>query len=241
MLVIPAIDLYAGEAVRLYQGDFEQVSSYGNPLDWLAKFSGFSLPWLHLVDLQGARDPAQRQWELIEKLCSKTQMKIQCGGGIRSLKDCRDLVQKGVERVLVGSLSAREPQKVSTWVSQLGTGRLSLALDLIWDRKQEPQIRTGGWKESSPNSLESVVSCFENHEDLWILCTDISRDGTLKGPALDLYSLLQKRYPQFNWIASGGIRSKEDLEAVSEIGCTGAVLGKALFENRIDLSEVNLC
>jgi len=241
MLILPAMDLLEGQCVRLLQGDYQKITSYGNPQSWMEKFASLDLPWMHLVDLQGAKDPAKRQWDLIQKLCSLTKTRVQCGGGIRTLEDCKELLNHGVSRVLIGSTAAREPQFVSSWIDQMGSERLGLAIDLCWDRVNPPVVKIAGWRDESPNTLEELLRTFKGIEGLWILCTDIGRDGTLQGPALDLYSLLLKEYPKFQWIASGGIRSIDDLSELKSLGCQAAVVGKALFEGHIRLDEVGQC
>ena len=241
MLVFPAMDLFKGECIRLNQGNFNQQTSYGSPEMWLQKFAAKKIEWMHLVDLEGAEDPTNRQLDLIEHLCSLTTIKIQCGGGIRSYQDCVDLLSLGISRVIVGSLAARQPQLVAGWIQELGQEQVGIALDLNWDRINTPHVRVSGWKESSPHSLEEILEGFSEHNGLWILCTDISKDGTLEGPAVDLYRLLLKSYPNFRWIASGGIRSNKDIQILQKIGCSGAVVGKAIFEGQVSLEEVQKC
>lgn len=241
MLVFPAMDLYKGECIRLHQGNYDERTNYGSPETWLERFILKKIKWMHLVDLEGAENPSKRQLELLKDLCSGTQLKIQCGGGIRSYQDCLELLDLGISRVIVGSLAAQQPNEVSKWVSQLGQERVGIALDLNWDRIHEPIVKISGWRESSILSLEDILKHFSDLRGLWILCTDISKDGTLKGPADDLYKMLLKSYPNFRWIASGGIRSNKDIQILNEIGCHGAVIGKAIFEGQIDLDEVHSC
>lgn len=238
MKLIPAIDILDGRCVRLMKGDYTQVTDYGDPVEIAKKFYDQGSDWVHLVDLEGARDSANRQWELIAKLKAVLQAKIQWGGGVRSLSDCEKLLAAGIDRILVGSMACKDPYQVSTWFKQIGIpSKLALAIDVRWDRVHEPQPYGSGWLAPATLNLSEVLEPFMEFQGLTILCTDIERDGTMQGPALDLYAYLLKSYPQFQWIASGGIRNSNDLIALQKSGVWAAVAGRAILEGALDYAN----
>lgn len=234
MLFIPAIDIIDGKAVRLYQGDYSKETSYGDPLEIASQFCEAGARWIHLVDLQGAKDPSNRQWDLIEKIAKSIDCKVQLGGGVREMDDCEELLSRSVDRVLVGSSAIRNPAKVAAWVEKLGLDKIGLALDVRWDRKNPPVPWAAGWLEESKLNLEEIMAYYPVEEGLTVLCTDIMKDGTLKGPALDLYEYLQGKFPGLQLIASGGVRNNEDLQALAKIGVGSAVAGRSIYEGTLD-------
>jgi phosphoribosylformimino-5-aminoimidazole carboxamide ribotide isomerase len=239
MLLIPAIDLRAGRCVRLYQGDFGAETRYEHsPRELLQKYRALGASWVHLVDLDGARDGVLANREIIVDLAAQRGVKLQVGGGIRSARIIEDLLSSGVERVIVGSAAVERPDEVLGWVSRFGADRIVLALDVRHDARGEPQLRTRGWKSGTAISLWEVLQVYPPAAVRHVLCTDIERDGALTGPNLGLYRDAVARFPRLAWQASGGVRDAADLEALARIGAAAAVSGKALLEERIKPEEL---
>jgi phosphoribosylformimino-5-aminoimidazole carboxamide ribotide isomerase len=239
MLLIPAIDLREGRCVRLYQGDFTAETSYSDaPEKILETYQALGAPWVHVVDLDGARDAACRNRRLIVRLASRGALHLQVGGGLRSSEAIEELLDAGVARVIVGSAAVTRPIEVVNWLKRFGAERLCLAFDVRIDGNGEPRVRTHGWTQDGGVGLWSGLSLYGATHLRHVLCTDIGRDGTLTGPNLALYRAAQKRFPDFLWQASGGVRDATDLAALAHIGVAAAVCGKALQENRITQWEL---
>lgn len=234
MLLIPAIDLRGGRVVRLYQGDFGTETRYEySPRELLDKYRALGAPWVHVVDLDGARDGVLANREVILDLVAQSGLKLQVGGGIRSAEVIEDLISSGIERVVVGSAAVERPDEVIGWTSRFGVDRICLALDVRHDDKGEPQVRTRGWKSATAISLWEALGLYPAAAVRHVLCTDIERDGALTGPNLHLYRDAVGRFPRIAWQASGGVRDAADLQALAKIGVAAAVSGKALLEERI--------
>jgi len=239
MLLIPAIDLRGGRCVRLYQGDFAAETRYEySPRELLEKYRALGASWVHIVDLDGARDGVSANREVIVDLAAQRGLKLQVGGGIRSPEIIEDLISSGVERVIVGSAAVERPDDVIAWISHFGADRICLALDILHDREGEPQVRTRGWKSGTAISLWEALALYPAAAVRHVLCTDIERDGALTGPNIDLYRDAVGRFPKIAWQASGGVRDAADLAALARIGAAGAVSGKALLEERIRPEEL---
>ena len=234
MLLIPAIDLRGGRVVRLYQGDFGAETRYEySPRELLDKYRALGAPWVHVVDLDGARDGVLANREVILDLVAQSGLKLQVGGGIRSAEVIEDLISSGVERVVVGSAAVERPDGVMGWSSHFGVDRICLALDVRHDDKGEPQVRTRGWKSATAISLWEALGLYPAAAVRHVLCTDIERDGALTGPNLHLYRDAVGRFPCIAWQASGGVRDAADLQALAKIGVAAEASGKALLEERI--------
>ncbi|MGH8209173.1 MAG: 1-(5-phosphoribosyl)-5-[(5-phosphoribosylamino)methylideneamino]imidazole-4-carboxamide isomerase [Steroidobacteraceae bacterium] len=239
MLLIPAIDLRNGRCVRLYQGDFGAETRYGHePHELLLRYRDFGAAWLHVVDLDGAKDGVLANRSVIVALASQRAVRLQVGGGVRSAAVIDDLLRKGVERVVVGSAAVERPEEVAGWFTRFGTERICLALDIRMDPGGEPRVRTHGWREGTAVSLWEAIGRFPAGMVQHVLCTDIERDGAMSGPNLDLYRTALSRCPRLSWQASGGVRDAADLAALAEIGVAAAVSGKALLEERITPEEL---
>jgi phosphoribosylformimino-5-aminoimidazole carboxamide ribotide isomerase len=239
MLLIPAIDLRAGHCVRLYQGDFAAETRYPYaPCELLEKYRSLGASWVHVVDLDGAREGTLANRDVIVDLAAKRGLRLQVGGGIRSGEIVEDLISNGVERIIVGSAAVERPDEVIAWMSRFGADRICLALDVRHDRKGEPQVRTRGWKSATAISLWEALQLYPKAAVRHVLCTDIERDGALTGPNLDLYRDALARFPHIAWQASGGVRDAADLQALARIGAAAAVSGKALLEERIRPEEL---
>ena len=239
MLLIPAIDVRAGRCVRLYQGDFAAETCYApDPAQLLRRYQALGARWLHLVDLDGARDGARANAALIATLASLGTLHLQVGGGVRSAQAIGELLDAGVARVVIGSAALERPDEVTTWLGRFGAERLCLAFDVRAESGAEARVHTHGWTQDSGVSLWAALGRYATGSVRHILCTDIGRDGALTGPNLDLYRTAVARFPDLAWQASGGVRDAADLAALARTGVTAAVSGKALLEERISCEEL---
>ncbi len=242
MIIYPAIDLRGGRVVRLTEGRFDQEKTYGdNPLAVARDFAAAGAKWLHVVDLDGAKDPAKRQTALVQKLAGESGLQVQTGGGLREVAQIESLLAAGAQRVIVGSLAVKEPARVREWLGRFGGERLILAPDVRLDENGTPRIAAAGWQESTGVALDEFLTGYLAAGLLHILCTDISRDGKLTGPNTELYAGLVKRFPGLQVQASGGVSSLEDLRALRTTGSAGAIVGRALYEKKFTLQEALAC
>ena len=232
MIIYPAIDLIAGEVVRLHKGDFAQKTTYGtDPVAVARSYANVGADWLHLVDLDGAKDPAHRQTDLIGRIIAGSGLKVQTGGGIRSRADVEALVAAGASRVVIGSLAVREPDLVAAMIRDFGADTICLAADVVRPSDQF-LIAISGWQEASELSLFAFLSGFMTAGLRHVLCTDIDRDGTMKGPNVDLYHTVKVAFPEIQLQASGGVKGIEDLAGLPT---DGVIIGRAIYEGAIDL------
>ena len=239
MLLIPAIDLRNGRCVRLLKGDFAAETRYEfEPHELLQRYRGIGASWLHVVDLDGARDGTLANRSILVSLASQSAVKIQVGGGVRSAAVIDDLLRNGVSRAVIGSLAVEQPRVVIGWLNQFGPARLCLAFDIRNDESGVPRVRTRGWTQGGHLSLWEALEPFLEHGLQHVLCTDIERDGALTGPSLELYRQARERHPQIAWQASGGVRDAADLAALAQLGMAAAVSGKALLEERMTSEEL---
>jgi phosphoribosylformimino-5-aminoimidazole carboxamide ribotide isomerase len=240
MLLIPAIDLKDGHCVRLFKGNFNAQTAYGyDPQELLRRYGALGAPWLHVVDLDGAKDGAMANRSLVLALASERAPKLQVGGGIRSSEAIEDLLAHGVERVVVGSAAVEEPRSVIAWLKRFGAERVCLAFDVRLDPFSVPRVCTRGWTKRTPLDLWRAVEPFLARGLKHVLCTDIKRDGTLAGPNLALYTQAMVHLPHLAWQASGGVRDAADLAALAATGVAAAVSGRALLDGRINLKELH--
>ncbi|MFA3793207.1 1-(5-phosphoribosyl)-5-[(5-phosphoribosylamino)methylideneamino]imidazole-4-carboxamide isomerase [Aliiglaciecola sp. SL4] len=241
-MIIPAIDLIDGAVVRLYQGDYDQKTQYKlDPVDVVHSYADQGAKWLHIVDLTGAKDTNKRQLELIKRMVDTQRMQFQAGGGIRSEADVAQLLEIGVKRIVIGSLAVKQPETVKQWVTKYGPEAIVLALDVNIDENGNKFIATHGWQESSGVALEGLLDDFLSVGAKHVLCTDISRDGTLQGANHQLYTEMKQRFPDVVWQASGGIGSLADIEALKPSHVDGVILGRALLEGKFTLEEAIQC
>jgi phosphoribosylformimino-5-aminoimidazole carboxamide ribotide isomerase len=243
MLLIPSIDLRGGKCVRLFKGDFgaETTYDYGpNELMWRYRQLGAS--WLHLVDLDAARDGTLTRdnpnRSLIQLLAAPHALALQVGGGIRTRAALDELFAIGVTRAVVGSAAAEHPQEVARWLQAYGVERICVAFDVRIDAHGVPRLRTRGWQQETSLSLWDAIAAFGDSGLKHVLCTDIDRDGALAGPNLGLYQEALRRFPRIQWQASGGVSTGADLAALAAHGLPAAISGKALLEARIPLEEL---
>ena len=241
-MIIPAIDLIDGAVVRLFQGDYNQKTQYQkNPVDVVHDYADQGAEWLHIVDLTGAKDTSKRQLTLIRKMVDTQRMKFQAGGGIRSEEDVAQLLDSGVSRVAIGSLAVKQPELVKGWMQKYGAEKIVLALDVNINDAGERMIATHGWQEDSGVALEGLLKDFQEVGVKHVLCTDISRDGTLQGSNVDLYTDVCARFPQVSWQASGGIGGLDDIRALRPANVGGVILGRALLEGKFTVEEAIAC
>jgi len=241
MIIYPAIDIRDGKCVRLYQGNFASETIYSNsPCETAKQFLDKGASWLHLVDLDGAKNPAANQARLIKALLEDIPINIQIGGGIRTQSQMDSYFAAGARRVVIGSLAIDSPKRVETWLKDYGSERIALAFDVSFAGKK-PIVMTQAWQKSTGVELFEVVSHFLNSGVKTILCTDISRDGALNGPNIDLYQQLITRFPELEIQASGGISQLDDLRRLKNIKLSAAIMGRALYEKKFDLSEALSC
>jgi phosphoribosylformimino-5-aminoimidazole carboxamide ribotide isomerase len=239
MLLIPSIDLRGGQSVRLLRGDFAHETRYAmTPTQLLQRYRALGAPWLHVVDLDGARDGKLANRVVIQALCDQQQVKIQVGGGVRSAAVIDDLLQLGVQRVVLGSAAAEQPQLTAQWLNVHGGERICIAFDVKVDAGGLPRIYTRGWTQETPLILWDAAQQYVASGLRHVLCTDIDRDGALGGPNIELYHEARRRFPQIQWQASGGVRHAADLAALAEAGCAAAISGKAMLEERIATEEL---
>ncbi len=236
MIAIPAIDILDAEIVRLYQGNYSEKTNYDlDPVQYAQEINKNGLEHLHLVDLSGAKTGQVVHAQLMKEIVSKTNLKVDFGGGIKSREDVVLLLKQGANQVVIGSLCVRNPELVGSWIAEFGMERFILALDT-----DGTNLKIQGWQENTGISLEELMQHFEAFKDLTILTTDILKDGTGSGPNVNLYRSLVEKFPDQRWIASGGVRNIRDLEELRKTGCYACVVGKALLEGEITLETLKL-
>lgn len=236
MIAIPAIDLINNQVVRLLQGNFEEQTSYSlNPLEYAREIAENGLEYLHLVDLSGAKTGQLVHQSVLKEITANTNLKVDFGGGIKTIEDVESLLKSGANQVVIGSLCVKEPETVVRWIKEFGTKRFILALDT-----DGINLKINGWQDCSGMTLERAMNSFKQFTGLTILTTDIRRDGTGAGPSLDLYKILVQKFPDQHWIASGGVESLSDLSELRKAGCYGCVIGKALLDGKITLNELKV-
>ncbi len=241
-MIIPAIDLIDGKVVRLYQGDYAQTTEYKlNPVDVVKDYAKQGASILHIVDLTGAKEPDKRQIPLIKSMVATGLMKFQAGGGIRSKQDVQDLLNAGVDRVVIGSLAVSQQALVAQWFTEFGPEKIVLALDVNIDQNNNKIVATHGWQQDSGVSINDLIEHYTKVGLIHVLCTDISKDGTLTGANNSLYQELVAEYPNIQWQASGGIGSLDDINALKPTKVQGVILGRALLEGKFSLTEAIAC
>ncbi|MDQ1062874.1 1-(5-phosphoribosyl)-5-[(5-phosphoribosylamino)methylideneamino]imidazole-4-carboxamide isomerase [Stenotrophomonas sp. SORGH_AS_0282] len=240
--VYPALDIREGRVVRLLQGDYAQQTTYGDdPLPRAKAFAAAGASWMHLVDLDAARAGGYTLAPLLSAIASESSLKVQTGGGIRRRDDVARLLDAGAARVVVGSVSVREPETVIGWLQAFGADRLTIALDARQADDGRWLLPVHGWTETADVTLDELAQRYAQAGMRHLLCTDIARDGMLSGPNIDLYRHLSNLLPGVAVQASGGVRSAADVADAKAVGCGGAILGKALLEGRMTLQEALAC
>lgn len=235
MIAIPAIDILDNKIVRLKKGDFNQVTYYqSTPLEQVKLYESFGFEWVHIVDLAGSKDGKVYIGNLLKQIKEETKVKIEFGGGIRNKESVDYLFSLGVDRVIIGSLSVKNKAEFESIVSSRHSDKFVVAADV-----QNGMIAVTGWLETSQISLSSHINYCRNLGIKTFLCTDISKDGMLSGLNFELYENAMKEFPDIDIIASGGVKSIDDIKEVATRNLYGVVIGKAIYENKIDLKELS--
>ncbi len=241
-MIIPAIDLMDGGLVRLLKGDFSQRTNYAaDPLYTAKSFAAAGAKILHVVDLDGAKNLQAAQSDMIVNIAKSTDMKVQTGGGLRTLEQIQRLLDGGVARVVIGSLAVSEPDLVKTWMNVLGPQKIVLAIDVFTDLDGTPRPATHGWTQTSDLSLWQVIDNFKSVGLETILVTDIARDGALQGANVGLYETIMIKYPGLGLITSGGVGTLDDVRRLKALKPAGIIIGKALYENKFTLDQAITC
>ena len=234
MQIIPAIDLIDGKCVRLTEGDYAQKKIYNeDPLEVAKAFEGIGLMRLHLVDLDGAKAGEVVNWKVLEKIANQTQLKIDFGGGIKKETTLKIVFDTGASYATIGSLAVNNRLVFEEWIERFGADAFMLGADVF-----EEKIAIGGWVEKTNIDVYEFIQSYMNKGIAQVFCTDIQKDGKLAGPSIDLYKIIMNQFPKLELIASGGVSNMEDLHTLRTIGCAGAIVGKAIYENRITLKEL---
>ncbi|MBI1779784.1 MAG: 1-(5-phosphoribosyl)-5-[(5-phosphoribosylamino)methylideneamino]imidazole-4-carboxamide isomerase [Sphingobacteriales bacterium] len=234
VIIIPAIDIIDGKCVRLTQGDYSQKKIYNeNPLEVASEFEDAGLTRLHLVDLDGAKAGAVKNWKVLETIAAKTSMIIDFGGGIKKEEDVKIVFNSGAALATIGSIAVKDETEFVKWLLQFGANKFLLGADV-----KDEKIAVAGWLETTDVWIYDFIEKYINHGVQQLFCTDVSKDGKLEGPSIELYKNIISKFPQLHFIASGGVSSMKDLDELQSIGCAGAIVGKAIYENRITLTEL---
>ena len=234
MRIIPAIDLIDGKCVRLSKGDYATQKIYNeHPLEVAKAFEAHGIQHLHLVDLDGAKSKHIVNHKVLEDIASKTSLKIDFGGGLKSDEDLKIAFESGAHQVTGGSIAVKEPRVFEQWIETYGSEKIILGADVQGDR-----IATNGWLETSEHRLVDFVKDYHAKGIQYVICTDISKDGMLEGPSFEVYADLLAAQPGIKLIASGGISSFDELPRLAAMGCEGTIIGKAIYENRITLAAL---
>jgi len=236
MQIIPAIDLIDGKCVRLTQGDYAQKKIYNEyPLEVAKQFEDAGLMRLHLVDLDGAKAGEIKNWKVLETIAGKTNLFIDFGGGIKTEKDVQIVFDSGAALATVGSIAVKNENEFTCWLKQYGAEKFLLGADV-----KEEKIAVHGWQETTEIWIYDFIEKYLQHGIKQIFCTDVSKDGKLEGPSTDLYKHIIQKFPELHFIASGGVSSMKDLDDLQTIGCSGVIVGKAIYENKISLKEIKM-
>lgn len=231
--IIPAIDLIDGKCVRLTEGDYATSKTYNtNPLEVAKMFEDHGIQHLHLVDLDGAKAGHIINWKVLETIASKTKLIIDFGGGIKTNKDLSIAFECGAKKVTGGSIAIKNPELFTQWLSQY-PNQIILGADV-----KNREVAISGWLEKTNTTIDALIDRYLPLNANEMICTDISRDGKLQGPNFELYKELQEKYPTLNIIASGGVSKIEDVDRCAELNLAGVIIGKAIYEGFISLSEL---
>jgi phosphoribosylformimino-5-aminoimidazole carboxamide ribotide isomerase len=236
MEIIPAIDIIEGKCVRLTKGDYSQKKIYNeHPLEVARQFEDAGLKRLHLVDLDGAKAGSVKNWKVLEAIAGKTGLQVDFGGGVTSEKDVHIIFDCGGTWVTIGSMAVKNETEFTNWLQQFGAGKFILGADV-----KAEKIAIHGWTETTDIWVYDFIQQYVERGVKQVFCTDVARDGLLQGPSLDLYKSIVAKFPELYFIASGGVSGLKDLDDLREAGCKGVIVGKAIYEGRIQLSELSI-
>lgn len=233
MRLIPAIDIIDGKCVRLLQGDYNTQKIYdNNPLDVAKRFEDYGIKYLHLVDLDGAKSQHIVNYKVLETICNHTNLQVDFGGGLKSDDDVRIAFESGAKQITGGSIAVKNPEMFKRWLHNYGVDKIILGADA-----RNRKIATQGWQEKSALDVIDFIKQYKKDGVSYVICTDIAKDGMLQGPAVALYTEIIDTV-NVKLIASGGVSSIDDLVKLKEIGCEGAIFGKAIYEGQISLKDI---
>ena len=236
MRIIPAIDIIDGKCVRLSKGDYDTKKIYNeNPLEVAKSFEDHGIQYLHLVDLDGAKSSKIINHKVLEQIASKTNLKIDFGGGLKSDEDIKIAFECGANQITGGSIAVKNPELFKNWMAQYGTDKIILGADA-----NNRKIAVSGWLEESKEEVIPFIQNYQKEGISYVICTDIAKDGMLEGPSFELYKDILKECPNVKLIASGGISTFDELPKLAELGCEGTIIGKAIYEGRITLKQLEL-
>jgi phosphoribosylformimino-5-aminoimidazole carboxamide ribotide isomerase len=234
MRIIPAIDLIDGKCVRLTQGDYAIKKIYNeNPLEVAKMFEDADLTYLHLVDLDGAKAGKVTNWNVVQRITSKTKLQVDFGGGIKTKEEITRLFDLGIKQVNLGSIAVKNAALVYEWIAEFGAEKIILSADV-----KNEMIAISGWQEKSSLHIDDFITDYLKHGIEYITCTDINTDGMLQGPNIDLYASLLQKFPSIKLVASGGVSGTHDLLALKKINVDGVIIGKAIYEGNITITDL---
>lgn len=234
MRIIPAIDIIDGKCVRLSKGDYDTKKIYNeNPLEVAKSFEAHGIQYLHLVDLDGAKSSRIVNYKVLEQIASKTNLKIDFGGGLKSDADLKIAFESGANQITGGSIAIKQPEVFKNWIQQYGAEKIILGADAMNEK-----VAISGWLEESNEEVIPFIQNYQKEGIQYVICTDISKDGMLEGPSFELYQRILEQTKDAKLIASGGISTFDELPKLAELGCEGTIIGKAIYEGRITLKQL---
>ena len=234
MQIIPAIDIIDGKCVRLTEGDYQQKTEYSaSPLEMAKIYEDHGITRLHLVDLDGAKAGKVTNWKVAEEIATHTNLVVDFGGGVKTREEVERIIAMGIEYVTVGSIAAKQPEVFREWITVFGPDQFMLGADV-----KDEMIMVSGWFEQSTIQLLPFIASYMELGIRNVFCTDISKDGRLEGPSTALYTKIKQHFPNLFLIASGGVSNMQDLNDLSAAGCNAAIIGKAIYENRISMEAL---
>ena len=234
MRIIPAIDIIDGKCVRLSKGDYSTKKIYNeNPLEVAKSFEAHGIDYLHLVDLDGAKSSKIVNYKILEQIASKTNLKIDFGGGLKSDADLKIAFESGARQITGGSIAIKQPEVFKSWIQQYGAEKIILGADAMNEK-----VAISGWLEASKEEVIPFIQKYQQEGIQYVICTDISKDGMLEGPSFELYQRILEQTKDLKLIASGGISTFDELPKLAELGCEGTIIGKAIYEGRISLKQL---
>ena len=234
MTIIPAIDIIGGKCVRLTKGDYTQQKVYNeNPLEVAMQFEEAGITRLHIVDLDGAKTGTIINLKVLETVAANTKLVIDFGGGIKKINDIESIFNAGASIATIGSIAVKHPELLEEWLMEFGADKFLIGADVL-----DGKIKIGGWLEDSGLEIFDFIGKMLGLGAINIFCTDISKDGAMEGPSIELYKTIIAQHPEINLISSGGVTTIEDVVELKAIGCSGAIIGKAIYEGNITLQQL---
>lgn len=234
MRIIPAIDIIEGQCVRLSKGDYDTKKVYNeNPLEVAKEFEASGIEYLHLVDLDGAKSKHIVNHKVLEQIATQTGLKIDFGGGLKTDDDLRIAFESGANQITGGSIAVKDSKTFTRWIETYGANKIILGADAL-----DEKVAVSGWQEESKEELLPFIQAYQEKGIQYVICTDISKDGMLEGPSFELYEKILSTTSDLKLIASGGISTFDELPRLADLGCEGTIIGKAIYENRISLKQL---